>query len=266
VKVVVIVGASLLALVGAAKCVELLVDMWWTWCTGPRFAAEVRRVLADDESVDIARIEREHGRPQPVYAVIRRLPSATLRRVLGHAYRAYGVVTALSAVLLFGAALLPDFLLVAGAAVLMTMANLFMANALLRRLQLGAVDALNRDLAPDVASDQAVQAAVAGRRIGFYFLGLVYVIIVGYAGVYAAVNQANPAAFTNQGNAPAAVVWTYYSVVTTATVGFGDVHPTGTWGFVTTMAQIMAGPLLLAWLISAFGTTVLPTPGDRARL
>jgi hypothetical protein len=263
VDVIAVVGASVLSLACVAKSVELIVDMWWTWFTGPRFATAVRGELRDHDVVDVARIEIEYRRPQPMYTLFRRLPSARLRLTLGQVYRSYGLVTALSTILLLAAPRMPAALLVANATVLMTMVILFMANALARRLQLGPVDSLNRDLVPAVAGDGAIDAAAAARRLGSYFLGLVYLIIVGYAGAYAALAEVDPAAFTNHGNAPPAVMWTYYSVTTTATVGFGDVHPTGTWGFVATTTQIMAGPMLLAWLISAFSATLLPAGNDR---
>lgn len=83
-------------------------------------------------------------------------------------------------------------------------------------------------------------------------MALVYILVVGYAGIYASIVNADPDAFRYPPGVPSWVVWPYFSVVTAATVGYGDVHPVSTVAFVATALGISTGPLLLAWPIAVF--------------
>jgi voltage-gated potassium channel Kch len=85
-----------------------------------------------------------------------------------------------------------------------------------------------------------------------YFLWLVYVSIVGYALAYQYLQWIDPGAFQTLISGSGLINWLYFSAVTTATVGFGDIVPKTEWAQALTLSQILTGPLLLSWLIAVF--------------
>jgi voltage-gated potassium channel len=57
----------------------------------------------------------------------------------------------------------------------------------------------------------------------------------------------------------------YFCVVTLATVGYGDLHPTTTWAKLFTIPYIILGVALLGVFIQIAGRTALETLEERAR-
>lgn len=86
-------------------------------------------------------------------------------------------------------------------------------------------------------------------NLSLYFLLLVYLAIVGFAGLCSAVNDAGPHAFSRDDLSVTPVTWIYFSMATISTLGFGDVHPTSTAAQIAVGCQIATGPLLLSWLL-----------------
>lgn len=96
-------------------------------------------------------------------------------------------------------------------------------------------------------------------NLSLYFLLLEYLAIVGFGGLYSAVNGAGPHAFSHDDLIVTPVTWRYFSMATISTLGFGDVHPTSTAAQIAVGCQIATGPLLLSWLLSVFATRASST-------
>jgi hypothetical protein len=91
---------------------------------------------------------------------------------------------------------------------------------------------------------------------------LVLVVIIGYACVYSAIQLTlSPGSF----NGELGQGWTsissmlYFSVVTVATVGYGDIFPKTAVVRLVVASEIMAGFMLLVLLITAFAFTTIPS-------
>lgn len=101
----------------------------------------------------------------------------------------------------------------------------------------------------------------------------VYVLIaIAFAGIYGAVNEAEPAGFFAQKIEPNNVDFLYFSFVTITTVGFGDLTAGTSTGRVLVTFEAMAGQIflvtLVARLVSLYGNRQRPArdgppaPGD----
>jgi Ion channel len=104
-------------------------------------------------------------------------------------------------------------------------AVLHMVTAVVRRLILGHHDSHAPDVQVATLTREWAVARDSLGNLSFYFLLLVYLVIVGFAGLYSAINAFDAHAFDHGHLALSFVTWLYLSITTLATVGFGDVHP-----------------------------------------
>ena len=100
--------------------------------------------------------------------------------------------------------------------------------------------------------------AEAGNNVMMYFLALVYMSIIGFAGLYAGINAASPHDFVSNGGR-SGISWLYFSVATMATLGDSDIDVRSTLCQVAVIAQLATGPLVFSWLVAVFTSSELPT-------
>lgn len=161
------------------------------------------------------------------------------------------------------------------------------------RLWLGFSDSYFRRLSFTRGSDRKADFHTSNVRLKSGFVnvlgGLLFCMIVGYAGIYAVIdNDPQVAAFhdstleppkemkASEGTASSippdlrvigtasvdgAIRGFYYSVITFATVGYGDITPVTKWARLATMTQVISGMFLFILVVLAFSTmTELASP------
>jgi Ion channel len=126
--------------------------------------------------------------------------------------------------------------------------------AVLRRLVLGEYDAETSDVQLPAFTKNWAASRDDGANNTVYFLVLLYLSTVGFAALYFALALGSTNALAHFG-VPSVSSSLYFSVITLATVGYGDVHATSTAAKWIVMAQISTGPLLLSWLLAVFLTS-----------
>jgi Ion channel len=94
----------------------------------------------------------------------------------------------------------------------------------------------------------------------------VYVLIgIAFAGIFAGVNDAEPAGFFAQHIIPTNVDFLYFSFVTITTVGFGDLTAGTSTGRVLVTLEALIGQIflvtLVARLVGIYGATIRRAPG-----
>lgn len=140
--------------------------------------------------------------------------------------------------------------------------------AVLRRMVLGDDEWRTSDLNPRRFGIPSAWALANDRRAkrSVYLLALIYLQIIGFGALYAALHRVDPSAFSLDGNAETALTWVYLSVTTVATVGFGDVHARSTAAQAAVVVHIGTGPLILTWLLAnlAGGSTASTDTGHDA--
>jgi hypothetical protein len=95
---------------------------------------------------------------------------------------------------------------------------------------------------------------------------LVVVVILGYSAVYSAIElNLNPGSFTGDlGVGPHVILsLLYFSVVTLATVGYGDIVPRTDMARMLVSTEMLSGFVLLILLIAAFSITASPPRGSK---
>lgn len=99
------------------------------------------------------------------------------------------------------------------------------------------------------------------------FARLVAMVVLGYAAVYTAMHRTlDPGAFGELGGGLEAVLsLVYFSVVTIATVGYGDIVPRDAGARLVVASEILAGFALLVLLITAFSLTASPSRGEKGQ-
>jgi hypothetical protein len=221
--------------------------------TGGKLAVALRNGTADDAALDAWAC-----RANPVDRGITRIQPATVRAVVAACFRSWITVsTGASAVFVASAtgSRHTTIELIVAIAVA-TEAVIHVVTALLRRLILGHHDSRAADV--QILSGgpfrhwEAAQDYFANLTV--YFLVLVYLVVVSFAALYAAIAATQPTAFAHPGITTSTMTWLYFSVTTSATLGTGDIHPRSTWAQLAVTCQIVCGPVLLSWLIAAFAT------------
>jgi hypothetical protein len=99
----------------------------------------------------------------------------------------------------------------------------------------------------------------------------VYVLIaIAFAGIYGAINEAEPQGFFAQKIEPNNVDFLYFSFITLTTVGYGDLSPGTSMGRVTVTFEAVAGQIflvtLVARLVSLYGNKQRPARDGPAEL
>jgi len=91
------------------------------------------------------------------------------------------------------------------------------------------------------------------------FIWLMTMVILGYAGVFSGLQALVPGgAFRGLDGSWAPLQFLYFSVVTIATVGYGDILPASTAARLITASEVLAGLSLLVFLMTAFTMTMEP--------
>lgn len=247
-----VAGNVLLAVVGlviVAKTLAYLVEM--IWLIRGTTAQMYRELLAKDlPHAELRRLETEDlHRPRWVFSWADRRQTMT-SRVLGVLFSTPPLVLIGSVVELFCAG--PATRLAAGACgfALALLTLIALATASFNRLLLGSLDERN----PDIRLPEPIAARLAPeiRRtpLTVYFLALSAILVVGFGGAYTGL-MADPKDHAFHGG-EAKGSGVYLSIVTAATVGYGDIYPESGLARAVTAMQITTGPLLLAWVLTVF--------------
>lgn len=130
--------------------------------------------------------------------------------------------------------------------------------AVLRRFVLGSFDTVHWDLRlPAFTKDWAIQVEPGSNRSVFFML-VTAVLVLGFASLFCGLNMMSPGTFHLAWRSEhSSVAWLYFSLVTLATVGLGDIVPATIGGQIAVGSEIICGPILLGWLIAMY----LSNPG-----
>lgn len=94
------------------------------------------------------------------------------------------------------------------------------------------------------------------------FIVIISVIVIGYTALYISIQKLIPGAFVSiDSNSFNAILdFLYFSVVTLATVGYGDIHPVDGMPLIRLLvaSQIIASFLVVVYLLTSFTLTVEP--------
>jgi hypothetical protein len=184
-------------------------------------------------------------RTWPITDVIQRLH-------VGHIFRLPLLVLAMSVLLAWCE--LPVWLSVAGAVLILGALWVQLIEALLSRLVFGYSDiAFRRISVVPPAEPIVTDRRLALRNLALFLGSWVTTAIVGYAGVYAAIDRLDPMAFSGQIAGP--VDWLYFSVVTFATVGYGDILPSTPIARLLAISEIFVSMGSLVLLVLAYSLT-----------
>lgn len=209
-----------------------------------------------------AEMSAEIGRLNVVDGLISRIRPRPLCALVEFGFRGPVVITCGSVLLLLRDTAIsnPTWLAPAVGVAVAACAVLHLAIALLRPLVIGREAWRTPDISlpkPAFAETWAVHTE-PGSNVAVYFLALIYVAVLGFAGLYSAIYAAHPTAF-HVSPAQSGFTWLYFSATTISTIGFGDVYPHAPGAQIAVLCQIAAGPLLLSWLVA-----ILLTPNDEA--
>jgi hypothetical protein len=175
-------------------------------------------------------------------------------------WRAYYVIPLLSIVTLCASGGLATSRFVLASGVVSAVAASLMAlNAVVRRFVLGSFDIVHWDLRlPRFTAEWAIQKE-AGSNRSIYFLLVTVLVVCGFAALFCGMDAVDNHAFeVAPGASKTGLVWVYFSLITLATVGLGDVQPHTLAGQIAVGGEVLCGPVLLAWLIAMY----LSNPGD----
>lgn len=190
------------------------------------------------------------------------------RRIhLPHLYR-LPVLVLISTGLVTSKTPTPAFALLAGATVFVAI-TVLLFQTFLSRLEFGDDDILFRRLSlqpPTVASASPVcDSGNVTRDYVMFILGLIGTIIVGYSCIFASIEQHEPGSFTATSWSYPPVDFLYFSTVTFATIGYGDIAPVKALARLAVISEIIASIISLVLLMFVYSTTITrlipPTQG-----
>jgi hypothetical protein len=236
------------------KSVELGIDMCWSYRVGRHYARTALRRLAWGP-LNVDALDKKWKRRQPLWQAL----SSKRLRAIGDWFRAPVFIIG-QAMLLLCAPEHPsawrDAALLTALIATLCGVGLTTWNALLQRLVFGSFDPLKRDWNRHPTDVYVIRKKPSGsellsRKIGF-LIQLLALSVLGFAVMYLALELRAPGSFVvnHAGYRP---LWTlYFSAVSAATVGFGDVSPKTDWARLLTTLQVVTGPVFLSLLFLAF--------------
>lgn len=157
-------------------------------------------------------------------------------------------------------------LLVTGVALLLLGLWLEIAHVLTHRLTMGCVDSYfgkgatlqtDRPLQPEPGAVCPSRSDVL-QEFSSLFVWLMVVLVLGYAGVYSGLHTLHTGAFRGLDGTWAPLNFLYFSVVTVATVGYGDIVPATILSRLVTASEVVAGFSLVVFFATAFTLTLEP--------
>lgn len=265
-------GAVIVVLASAAVIVKLVAfvpDNRWLWKHSPAIVAHLNRsrprAPQSNSLESVETIERIglgckcHARvpPRPVLPAILAglrpgseapLPSAISLCLVP--MRTPVLAICFPAVLASSGKTKPDWLLTGCAFALVVLATATLLQAPLLRWHLGRYDMEHSDLRSFTRF--APRGGRGDEGLAIYFIGLVVVSVLLYAGVYQALSASTHSiGSTSPHRTVNLITWAYFSVETASTLGFGDFYASGWEAQIAVTLQVLTGPLLFFWLISA---------------
>ncbi len=120
-------------------------------------------------------------------------------------------------------------------------------------------------IAPIVILNRIIRHETVGPETILGAICVFVLIAIAFAGIYAGVNDAEPAGFFAQHIVPNNVDFLYFSFVTITTVGFGDLTAGTSTGRVLVTFEALIGQIflvtLVARLVGLYGVTIVRRPG-----
>ncbi len=221
---------------------DVRADYWRTYETG------IPRTYEDEIKI---------GRPRP-FTSRSDLDSSSVSSLtlFGYIFKTPVLVTIVALGSVAAAAFSPRFVSYLVTLSLTALSFLMLLTALLNRLVLGPLDRFNPDLGLGRLASGRVFYPDAS-PLGRYVLALLGTSTLGYTAVYVNLSHASNA-FADEGHAIAPVRWLYFTVTTSSTVGFGDIHPTNDLGRAFVLVQLASVSVFLAWAVASFFGETLP--------
>lgn len=254
----------------AAKCVEVVIDIFWVMRSAARYVLRVERVLEAHAKIDMDVFDLHH-RHQPASWAIGRKHSWALPLV--HVVFRVPALIALCWFLLLRLTWarpsgMDEALLVLAAASILIGIFTSVLSAIIQRLYYGWFDFYKREWRIDpvarytlrahqIGSVQALRVQVA------YLIGILYVTIAGFGAIYYVLFKLCPKLFHVSSQGYPLLQMVYFSAVTLATVGYGDIHPQEWLSEALVLLQITTGPLFLTLLILTLGGPTSPPTRQR---
>lgn len=260
--------AGVLVAVVFWKCVEIGYDIRWAARSGRNYQRDALRELRESGSVSIDKLDRSHRRWQPLWQLASKGPFP-LRAFVGMVFRVPTLVVLQTVTLFF----VPATLTAADRAVLgLTALSLWSAltvtvtKEFVHRVTLGWFYCFRRDVALQPSGSCYLDFAELNddgmlSRILRLLALLIFVLILAFGSIYYSVATASPSSFDLGCTNSKMLSCFYFSAVTMATVGYGDVKPTSELGQAVVMSQLVMGPFVLTLLVLALsaGLAALPS-------
>jgi hypothetical protein len=250
-----LVLASLTGFFMLRKLIEILHAITWVRKHGKHFADRVKASL-ETGSANITEIERDFPVHQKVWHSARTW-SKPLKFLVNYVYRIPSLIIIEILLVLWAHSSnlrIPFMLWLSIALVVIAIVVTFL-NTFFQKISYGWFDAYKRDWRTNPLNDYTLHAAEVNTRAKasktiLFFLSLCYLTIIGFSAVYYALYTIDSGSF--EGISTMYVVYfqlLYFTTVTMATVGYGEIHPLTDIARMLVVLQIVFGPVLLALII-----------------
>jgi len=257
------IALALLSVVVIAKALSIAHGVVFIVRRGGRGARKARSNHRLRKPVDWKRIEISLGHKPLFHRQEEWLDdeSSSIKPLISKVFwRAYYVIPLLSVLTLCASGgIVTSWVVLASGIVSAVAASSMALNAVVRRFVLGSFDIPHWDLRlPGFTKEWAIQKE-AGSNRSIFFLLVTVLVVFGFAALFCGMDAVDHHAFeVTHGASKTGLVWVYFSLVTLATVGLGDVQPHTLAGQIAVGGEVLCGPVLLAWLIAMY----LSNPGD----
>jgi hypothetical protein len=240
------------------KCFEIALDMYWTWRKGHKYSEAVLKELRRRGRVNIDAMDAKYGRPQYIWRWTSKR-HVDLQRLMDFLYRVPVLLLLQGITLITVIRHLGQEVVIVSLIAVWVGITISVANAFVQRLFFGWFDSYKRAISLRVSrkymlhTHRVVSAKYALGKVLFVLVTLIYQSIMGYAVIYFGLYRIDPFAFymTIPCRGLGFVQFVYFSSVTAATVGFGDIRPVSNMAEICVTLQILTGPLLLSLFLLA---------------
>jgi hypothetical protein len=244
----------LACLVVVAKIGAISWHLWWLFRSGGDLAQYARSRLAEG-GLEVLDFDQRYDASRPIERFVDQNFPRGLAKVVRTVFLAHAVVILGVLAVFAGAAAGSPVLLVGFVGLSTALCALAMlAGAVLRRLVLGDVDACTLDVQVPRQAPWRRWAVTQdpGANLPILFAVMTGVTVLAFGALYRSIDYADPDSFSSPDSALSGFRFIYFSAVTLSTIGYGDVHPVETLGQIAVTVQIVAGPVLLSWLLAVF--------------
>jgi hypothetical protein len=240
------------------KIWDLVADAHWAVRCGRLYRKVGRLRLQAGRNLDVDALERKLRRPLGLWQASPE--GSTFRRAVGYLFRIPVLVLVHAALLLFVAEISLGYqraLIIVLMCSLWCMVVSYVVKDLAHLVGLGPFYLFRRDInlnathrfmvkAKDLADGPPVRQGLS------LIMGLIFVMVFGYASIYHSLYVLDPNAFKGvYGDSSIPIQFIYFTAVTIASVGYGDIYPVTEIARLIAVSNILLGPFLLTILVFA---------------